>query len=996
MKKIFIFLLSLVFSIISYAQEIRGKVVDVKGDPLAGVNIRATKANLSSVSDFDGNFIIKADIGEELEFTMVGFQTKKMKATSSMSVTMSEATTELTDVVVIGYGTRKKIDNTSLIGSVKAEEIVKTKVLNASQAIQGKVAGVQVIASDLPGSTPSVVIRGLGTALSGRTPLYVVDGMATENINNINSNDILTYDVLKDASSLAIYGTRGANGVVMITTKKGKGDKLSMEYESFLGFRKPQSVVKMAGSNKYSHYTNSALGTTTFSQDQSVNTDWFNEITRTGVYHQNNLSLSGSTEKIKYFFSLGYYDEKAIVDDLNYSRLTFRNNNDYKISNKITLSQNLSVSYAKSTPKPLAAFTNAYKQSPIVPVYFPTGQYGVSFVGANGFASTTGSSFNNVGNPVAQLNFFDEQQKAITLQGGIKLDVELLKGLKNTSTFGGEYYTWKMYNYEDTKNIWLAADPTRVVADYSSTANLNLLTREKEDYFNWSFSNYFTYNKVFADVHDVELTAGIESFSYGSKFKTSLKRKNVSENSNYWSLKDVEYGADITSFKESLSNESRVNSYFGRFQYKFNDKYLVTGTLRRDGSSQFGKDYRWGTFPSFGLGWIVSKEQFMSNSKGINLLKLRGGWGRLGNQRVPLNNQSFSSGLIYPLGGSLSSPGTSVNSQIDPSLSWEITEETSVGIDFGLLSNKLTGSFDIYNKNTDNIILNTKPYLPSGYSLNSPAHVGEVTNKGYEVSLRWENKINDKLSYWFGGNFSNNKNELASLKSSNVASINGGGLGNGQWTKLLDETSVGHALGSFNLYEYAGIDQTTGTMLYYKADGTKVAQGLLEDKDRKYVGSILPNSTYGITLGLKYKNIDFSADGYGTIGSKVYNGKKAQRFSGENIEEDVATNFWTANNTSTTIPGAFNLVPVASTYYLESGDFLRVNNITLGYTLPINTNYISSVRFYFNAINPFITKKFSGFSPELNGDGDPYGTQGIELDAYPTLKSYVFGVNLKF
>ena len=1002
MKKIFIFLLSLVFSIISYAQEIRGKVVDVKGDPLAGVNIRATKANLSSVSDFDGNFIIKADNGEELEFTMVGFQTKKMKATSSMSVTMSEATTELSDVVVIGYGTRKKIDNTASIASLKGDEIVKTKVLNASQAIQGKVAGVQVIASDLPGSTPSVVIRGLGTALSGRAPLYVVDGMATGNINNINSNDILTYDVLKDASSLAIYGTRGANGVVMITTKKGKGKKLSLDYESFIGFRNPQSVVKMAGSNKYSHYTNSALGTTTFSQDQSVNTDWFNEITRTGVYHQNNLSLSGSTENIKYFFSLGYYDEKAILNGLDYSRLTFRNNNDYKISNKITLSQNFNLSYANSTPKPLSAFTSAYKQSPIVPVYFPTGQYGVSFVGANGFASTVGSSFNNVGNPVAQLNFNDEHRKTVTLQGGLKLDIELLKGLKNTSVFGGEYNTWKSYNYEDTKNIWLAADPTRVITDYSSTANLNLLTRENENYFNWSFSNYFTYNKVFADVHDVELTAGIESFSNGSRFYNRVKRKNVQENSNYWSLNNpsinggIEYETDLTSFNEIAYNESKLNSYFGRFQYKFNDKYLVTGTIRRDGSSQFGKDYRWGTFPSFGLGWVISKEEFLSNIKSINLLKLRGGWGRLGNQTVPLNVQSFNTGLTYPFGGSQPSEGASVNSQIDPSLSWEVTEETSVGIDFGLFSNKLTGTFDVYNKNTNNIILDTKPYLPSGYSLNSPAHVGEVTNKGYEVSLRWENKINDKLSYWFGGNFSNNKNELASLKSSNVASINGGGLGNGQWTKLLDETSVGHALGSFNLYEYAGIDQATGAMLYYKADGTKVAQGLLEEKDRKYVGSILANSTYGITLGLKYKNIDFSADGYGTIGSKVYNGKKAQRFSGENIEDDLATNFWTANNTSTTNPGAFNLVPVASTYYLESGDFLRVNNITLGYTLPINTNYISSVRFYFNAINPFITKKFSGFSPELNGDGSPYGTQGIELDAYPTLKSYVFGVNLKF
>jgi TonB-linked SusC/RagA family outer membrane protein len=979
-------------------QVIKGKVTDQKGMAIVGAFIVATESKTSSDSDFDGNFSVKAKVGEMVKISMIGFESTSVKATSNLMVIQLKESidTQLNNVVIIGYGSRKKIDNTSSITSLKAEEITKMKVLNASQAIQGKAAGVQVISSDLPGSSPTVIIRGLGTALGGRNPLYVVDGMPVDNINNINSNDITSYEILKDASSLAIYGTRAANGVIIITTKTGVGEKISVELESFIGIRNPLKKVKMAGSNKYAHYTNSALQSTDFSQDQPINTDWFEAVTRPASYQQNNISVSGASQNIKYFFSVGNYEEKAILNGLDYSRLTFRNNNEYKISKKITLNQNLSVGYANSTPKPLSAFTSAYKQSPIVPIRYGNGQYGVSFVGNDGFASPTGSSFNNVGNPVTQLDFFNEKQKSLTLQGGLKLDYEIIKSLKFTSQFNGEYYTWDNFNFEDSKNIWLASDPTRVVTAYPSTSNTNVLNRGREKYFNWNLSNYFTYNKKFSEIHDVELTAGTETSIRGARERLSIGRKNVNENSNYWSLSGVDYVSNLINYKDEVFNETKLASYFGRFQYKLMDKYLVTGTLRRDGSSNFGKDYRWGTFPSFGLGWIISKENFMADIEVVNLLKLRGGWGRLGNQNVPLNNQSFASGYTSYLGGSILYDGLTINSQIDPSLSWEITEETTVGLDFELLKNKLKGTFDVYDKTTTNVILSTKPYLTSGIANSSPAHVGQVSNKGFEVSLRWDDAITDNLKYWVGGNFSHNKNELSGLKETSLSPINGGGLGNGQWTKLLDNTSVGQPLGSFFMYEYAGFDTANGNMLYYKQDGTKVTQDALAEKDKKYVGSILPTANYGLSLGVVYKNFDLSVDAYGTAGAKVYNGKKAQRFSGENIEDVVATGFWTVNNTSATKPGAFNQVPVASTYYLESGDFLRVNNISLGYKIPLSKKWISSARIYVNAINPFITQKFSGFSPELNGDGNPYGNQGIELDAYPTLRSFVFGANLKF
>ncbi|WP_426091664.1 SusC/RagA family TonB-linked outer membrane protein [Flavobacterium sp. DSR3-2] len=982
-------------------QVIKGKVSDKNGIGIPGAIIVAVDSKTNANSDFDGNFEIKASEGEILQISMLGFQSNTAVATANLMriVLQEDQEMQLDEVIVIGYGTRKIIDNTSSVTSLKAEEISKTKVLNASQAIQGKAAGVQVISSDLPGSSPTVVIRGLGTAIGGRTPLFVVDGMPTDNINNINTNDITSYEILKDASSLAIYGTRAANGVIIITTKKGKGDKVSVEFETFAGFRQPLKKVKMAGSNKFSHYSNAALQSTTFSQDQPVNTDWFDAITRTGSYTQNNVSVSGSTEKIKYFFSVGNYEEKGILNGLDYSRTTFRNNNEYKISDKLTLNQNFSFGSTNSSPKPLGAFTTAYKQSPIVPVFFPDGQYGVPLVGANGFAGTSGNLFNNVGNPLAQLDFFDEEQRSLTLQGGLKLDYDILESLKFTSQFNGEYYSWKNYNFSDSQGIWMAQNPDTSPADYKAANQgvpLNLLTKGRSQYFNWNLTNYFTYNKVFGEIHDVELTGGIETSIRGSRETLSVTRKNVNADANYWALNDVDYSGNIMNYSDVVSNETKLASYFGRFQYKLMDRYLITGTLRRDGSSNFGTDYRWGTFPAFGLGWIITKEGFMADVKGVNLLKLRGGWGKLGNQNVPLNNQAYASGLSYYLGGSILNEGTTINSQIDPSLSWEITEEASAGVDFEFLNSRLKGSFDVYDKTTTNVILNTKPYLTSGISNSSPAHVGEVSNKGYEIALRWDDQLTDNLSYWVGGNFSNNQNKLSGLKDATLAPLIGGSLGNGQDTKILDNTSVGQPLGSFFIYEYAGFDPANGAMLYYNVTGEKVTQGVLANADKKYVGSILPTSTYGVTFGVNYKNFDFSVDGYGTSGAKVYNGKKAQRFGGENIEESLATDFWTLNNTTASNPAPFNQVPVASTYYLESGDFLRINNITLGYKIPLKGGFINSCRIYVNAINPLITQKFSGFSPELNGNGDPYGTQGIELDAYPTLRSFVIGANLKF
>lgn len=902
---------------------------------------------------------------------------------------------KIEEVVMIGYGTRKKVDNTTSISSINSEELTKVKVLNATQAIQGKAAGVTVIASDLPGSTPTIIIRGLGTALSGRNPLYVVDGIFADNINNINSNDITSYDILKDASALAIYGNRAANGVVIITTKSGKGKKISVEYDGLTGVRMPLKKVKMAGSNLFSYYTNTALGTTKFSQDQPINTDWFKEITRIGTYNQHNVSVSGSSESAKYFLSLSNYGEEAILRGSNYNRTTIRTNNEFKISKGIVVTQNLSVAFVNVSPKPLGAFTAAYKQSPIVPVYYQNGQYGVSFVGANGFASPTGSSFNNVGNPVAQLDFFNERQKSMQMQGGLKVDINLLKDLKFTSQFSGEYYNFKGYNFSDLRSIWLAADPTRVISNYPVNDNVNTLFNESKDYFNWTLTNYLTYAKKFG-IHDLEATVGTEASVKDGENLLQTTRKNLIGNSNYWDLAGTNYLDQLISLNSVNGNKNTTNSYFARAQYKLLNRYLVSATIRRDGSSQFSDGQKWGTFPAFGVGWVASEESFMKDISWLNLLKFRGGWGRLGNQNIPANFLPFNTGSVYnySYNGNAVTNGTTIDKIFDPNLSWEITEESSVGVDFEMVNRKLKGSVDLYNRVTKNIVLALIPVSTSGISQNGYAHLGEVSNKGIEANLSWDSKINEDWSYSISGNYSYNKNNLDNLADDNVSPIRGGGLGNGQYTKLLSDIAVDQPLGSFWLWEVAGKD-ANGNFTYVDTNGNGKT-GANDLDDRKFFGSYVPTSTYGINLGLKFKQIDFSVSGYGTLGSKVYNGKKAQRFSGENIEYSIANDFYTANNTGSENPAPFNAVPLASNYYLESGDFFRINNMQIGYTLSRPVDYLSSLRLYVSAINPFIWQKFSGFSPELNGNGDPYGLTGVELDAYPTLRSFVIGLNVKF
>lgn len=993
MKGIFSFLLFFLVTIIANSQTINGVVTDDTNLPLPGVNIIVKSSGKSAATDIDGKFSIEANVGDVMNFSSIGYETITKKATSeSMTVVLKTEENNLNEVVVIGYGTKKKGSITGSVVQIKSTDITKTAAQSPIQAIQGKAAGVNIVTNDEPGANPSIRIRGLGTILGGRDPLYVVDGIETS-LNGLSPNEIATIDILKDASSLAIYGQKGANGVVIITTKKGKVGQIKVSYDSYYGQKFIQKKVDMADSYRFAYYNNTAAGSTSYySFNQPYNTNWLNEITDTGEVMNNHVSISGANENASYYFAATNYKEKGILNGTEYERNNVNSRNEFKLlDKKLKISQNINLTIARNNTKPLSAFTNAYKQSPIVPVRFDNGRWGVPLRNpTTGLIDINGSDrFNNVGNPVAQLYYTNDQNKDVTLFGSISAELKLSKDFTYTSNFGASYNNYKGYSFIPNDQIYLSQNATSSIEDYEASfgtneIRYNTLTQKRSDYYEFNWDNYLTFKRTFGK-HDVTAVVGMSRTTKKDFENLEGTRFNVPAQSNYWSFDLSSYNtptAPAAVVKNHRDTPVVSLAYFGRLEYEYNGKYLVSASLRREGTSIFQGGKNWGVFPSISAGWLVSEEKFMENIKFINFLKVRGGYGEIGNANSlnSLNVPIFSSGANYAMGSTQNiTPGSYQPYAVDPNLTWETMQELDFGIDFKVLKNKLSGTIDLYDRKSLDVILPVD--LPDVISEGrTVVNTGDVSNKGVEVSLRWDTKINDNWSYWVGGNYSYNKNELVKADNSYFATLIGGGLGNGQWTK---QVLVGEALGSFYVYQVTG-KNSDGNFTY--------------SNERVVAGSYLPTYTYGLSFGINYKNFDFSADAYGVGGNKVYNGKKAQRFGGENIESDYLDSFWTPSTPNGTNPAPFNEVPVASTYYVEDGSYLRINNITIGYTLPKFFDKIDKVRVYATAINPFMFTKYTGYSPEVSGsnNADPLGSAGIELDAYPTNKTFLFGLNVSF
>jgi TonB-dependent starch-binding outer membrane protein SusC len=1008
MRQFFTLLILFTLSVAALAQTrtVNGKVTSSEdGLPLPGVNVVVQGTTKGTVTDVEGNYSITLEPQESgLVFTFVGFITQKVVVDqqSTVNVVLQTDTQLLDEVVVVGYGVQKKSDITGATGSVSGEQLFKQPVLTATQAMQGKVAGVQVISSGQPGSSPQIRIRGVGTALAGTTALYVVDGVLTDDISNINTADIIDMSILKDASAAAIYGSRGANGVVIITTKKGAEGALKISYNNNIGIRQAANLVEMANSAEYSNYVQAATGTAP--PASSYDTDWYGTILRNAFQQSHNISLSGGTEKATHFFNVGYLDEEGIVVKNEFKRFTLRLNEEYKIHKKVNFG--FQSSYSNSINQNGfnnididangnigGVYNNAYRAAPII-ANIVDGRYGNT------------SGYQNVGNPLLDVSNNDIRVKENRLQGSAYLDVKPLTWLTLRTSIGGDWRgsLARAYNYQ-----FNADDITFLQAggnQYRSNSTLNI---KNTDSFRWVWDNTITFSKDFG-LHNITLLAGTTAEKYNQMW-FSANRNDIPADPNLWF---IAVGDANSSQNDGKGDAWSRNSYLARLNYAYNEKYLLTATVRSDGSSRLPGANRWQQFPSFGVGWILSREGFMQNQELFDLLKLRGSYGKVGNDQIPTDSYTSTVTLNkpYAFNGSVSSAanGAQINQIIDPNITWEITEEYDAAVEFGLLESRLTGEVNYYDKRVENaLILVPVPRTVGDVSGAILTNVASIRNSGVEVLLNWENNVNDDFSYNIGGNVTLNRNEVLALNGGQA--IYGGSVGAAQG--FTTYTDNGQPVGSFYVLKVLGVFNSDAEVnAYTNSEGTiiqptakagqfkyfdKNNDGLIDDNDRVFAGSYQPVAYFGLNAGFKFRNWDVGIDFYGNVGNEVYNGKRAVRVDGkDNIEKELVYSRWTSGSKSQTQPAATVGNLPASSYFVESGSFIRINNLTIGYNFPsslLDKYRIANLRAFITSQNLFTYKKYSGFTPEL--PGDPLNS-GIELSAYPTTRTIAAGINLGF
>ncbi|GAB3507819.1 TonB-dependent receptor [Emticicia fontis] len=988
-----IFLLLFSCSIAFAQTKITGKVIDQKSkEGIPGASVRIKDTNTGAVADFEGNFSINALPNATLIVSFIGYSNKEVAVNNQTTLTigLEEATNELEQVIVVGYGTQRKVDVTGATSSVKGEDLVKQPVMTPTQAIQGKVAGVQIISSGRPGSSPNIRIRGTGTALAGTATLFVVDGVLTDDISNINTADITNIDILKDASATAIYGSRGANGVVIITTKKGVSGKMAVNYNVQMGMRSAANLVKMANATEYANYVSAASGKVIQAGD--ISTDWYGQILRNAFMQNHNLSLSGGSDKSKHYLSLGYLGDEGIVIKNNFRRFTARLNDDFQLHEKLKVGMATSFSNSRDQNVNLnSAYNNAYRAAPIIPAMVD-GKYGNT------------SLYQNVGNAILDINNNDDYTVLNRLQSSAYLEFNPIKSLTFRSSIGGDLNlrNSRLYNYQFNN------DETTFIQAGGNQRNPNSnLSVTNENIFRWVWDNTLTYNKTFGK-HTISAMVGTTAEQYTQSVFSAF-RKDVPPSKNLWYINT---GNANTSTNSGEGDKWSRNSYIGRLNYNFNDKYLFTATMRADGSSRFPVSNRWGYFPSFGAGWVLTNEEFLKGQSLFQTIKLRASWGRVGNDRISSDGYivTVEPNLAYPFGGGVATIGSAITQIKDPNLKWETTEEADLGLEFSVMNGKLQGEFGFYDKRSKDLLINVK--VPSvtgdkdGVVLTNAA---SIRNTGFEAALNWRDKINEDMSYRIGGNITFNKNSVIGLNGGQP--ILDGGIGGSQ--QYTTKTDNNQPVGSFYILQVLGVFQSDDEINAYKASNGKVIQpsaspgdfkyqdtngdGKIDDEDRVFAGSYQPTAYFGINLGFTYKNFDLSVDGYGNFGNKVYNGKKAFRQGMyDNIEASMAYGRWSRGSGINNEPGgnAGNLP--ASTYFIESGDFIRINNIALGYNVSpgiLSKLKIASVRVFVTAQNYFTFKKYSGFTPELPGDPTK---AGIELNAYPTTKTLAVGLNVGF
>ena len=1005
---------------VQQTKKITGNISDAMG-PIIGATVKVKGTKNAAVTDMDGNYTLNVAAGQTVEVSYVGYLTKSFKVggQNKYDITLTEDNNNLQEVVVVGYGTMKKSDLAGASASMDEKTLKQTPITNVDQAFQGKISGVNAVqTSGQPGSAVAVSVRGIATINANSEPLYVVDGVIFNSQSNsgaslglgdklgngshsavsplslINPSDIVSMEVLKDASATAMYGSRGANGVIIVTTKQGAEGKAQVNITASEGFQFQNSgKFEMCTASEYAMLQNEANlninpdGGLVYDDPASFGkgTNWFDEIFRVASVRDYQVAVSGGTEKVRYNLSAGYFQQDGIIKENSYDRFTLRANNSYKINKHLTIGHNLSASFSHTKNENKGVVKSAYKLSPIITPYDENGNFSDPQV-----ASTA--------NPLATLHYMNSDNWKDRIVGSAFLNWEVIKGLNFKTSLGIDYINGRSRNFT----------PKYYISEYQKVDENSLSKTWTRD-FTWLWENILTYDWQINDKNRLNLLGGITAQKYTNEKLGGSGRNFFSEVEDYWYL---DQSSSDTRGLENNGKHEAMMSYLFRANYALMDRYLLTASIRADGSSKFGPDNRWGYFPSVAAGWRISEEAFIKdNVEWLSNLKIRGSWGQIGNDKIG-NDKYYALANVDPtydavFGGDYYSGGT-VTSLYNTQIHWERSEQLDLGFDLGLFNNRFSLEFDYYRRDTKEMLVNVD--VPASVGLASvETNVGSVRNSGLDFTVKWEDSFKD-FRYGIRLTGTTIKNEVTNLGGKRITS---GDIGSGKSVHMTEE---GMPIKYFYGYKTIGIFQSNeeieqynamaaaasgdakkkyqanvapGDLIYADTDGN----GYITAEDRTDLGSPTPKFIGGLGITAAWKGFDLSIDLQGNFGNKIYNAKQAERNAGVDNWDRSFLDRWTENNRNTSIP---RMTFEGNNYfvsdrYVESGNYVKLQTVELGYTFPKNLMqkvHIQNLRLYFSGNNLLYFTNYNGFTPEILG--------GLDRDIYPITATCRFGLNLTF
>ena len=989
---------------------VTGAVKDEKGEPLPGVNVIAKGTTTGTSTDADGRYALVVNDDAILIFSFIGYQPQEMRIGSQteINVSMVPDVTALNEVVVVGYGTVKKSDLTGSVATVGAKDIKATPIVDLGRALQGRTAGVLVTQNSAsPGAAATIRIRGTGSVNAGNDPLYVIDGFPTDNINSLNPSDIASIEILKDASSTAIYGSRGSNGVVLVTTKRGKSGRSTVDFESYYGIQSVRHKIPLLNAEQYGEFINEARtngGAPAYFDGSSADrplpsqlgngTDWQDEVFQQAPIQNYQLTLSGGENKTRYAISGNYYDQEGIVLNSDFKRYTLRTNLDHEVSSRVSVGLSMQGAFTNSNAARTetdggssSGVTNAaINFSPTFPVLNNDGTYYRDQGTLNG---------NLVDNPVGLANEVTNQYLTNRFLANVFLDIKIAEGLRFRTSWGADLNNWKN-NYYATREIGLGAGNNGVAS--VSAGNLR----------NGLNENTLTYQKTFLEKHHVTALAGYTTQAYHTE---SVEANAVNFNDDFARFNNLGAGATLRAPGSSASDWGLI-SYLARVNYGFSDRFLATFTARRDGSSRFGPKKKYGFFPSGAVAWRLINEQFMQGQQVFSDLKLRLSYGLTGNQEIgDYSYLSFISNVRYPFGGS--NPSLQIGGVpagiSNLGLSWEKNTQFDGGLDISFFKHRLSVTADYYIKTTSDLLFGVNVPQTTGYST-SLRNIGQVENRGFEFEISSENISRTDFQWNTGFNIAFNRNKVLALDG-RPEFTDGAGSGHlGVFNTVL--MKVGEPLGNFYGRKVVGVFQSVAEV---EASAQKTTaqpgdlryadlndDGEINDLDREVIGNGNPKFFGGLNNTFTYKGIELNIFFQGSFGNEILNFGRFDLYNlnGNNNQSADVLERWTPANPSNSLPRAnvFGGNRILSSFHIEDGSYLRLKNISIGYQLPetvFGSLPLTAVKVYVSAQNWLTFTDYKGYDPEVSRFGNSSINQGMDYGGYPASKTLLIGLNIK-